>query len=239
MIRILAHRGASEYAPENTLAAFYMALENRANGIETDIRMSKDGCLILFHDKDLSPKTNGNGPVCEHNWQELQKLDAGSWFSEKYAAERLISLDEFLYYFSRRELFFDLELKEPVDYVKFLDLIDKYNVRDKVTVTSKIYEVLKELRSIDAGIQTGYLTGEVDEAVLLALKEINASQVCPNVNLIDKEKVSMLKELGYRVRVHKVKTKQIMIKALEMGVDGMTINFPDVLSTYLKEHKQQ
>ena len=72
---VYAHRGASEYAPENTLMSFYLGVQMGANGIETDVRQTKDGVLVLFHDETLDRVTDGAGNICDYTFEELQKFN--------------------------------------------------------------------------------------------------------------------------------------------------------------------
>ena len=104
--RVIAHRGASAYAPENTMAAFKKAAEIGAPEVETDVRFTKDGKLLLFHDQTLDRTTNGSGLPSDFTLEELRRLDAGSWmkpdeypdfpWEHDFAGERLITLDELL-----------------------------------------------------------------------------------------------------------------------------------------------
>ena len=90
--QVIAHRGASRYAPENTMAAFCKAHELGCFYIECDIAFSKDGVPFIFHDNYLIRTTNGKGKVSQLTWQVMNSLDAGSWFSHDYAGEKLVSL---------------------------------------------------------------------------------------------------------------------------------------------------
>ncbi len=80
----IAHRGASAVAPENTISAFKEAIRIGADMIELDVRLSRDGEVVVFHDQDLSRTTDGNGPVEERSLTELRQIDAGSWFSDEF-----------------------------------------------------------------------------------------------------------------------------------------------------------
>ena len=91
-----AHRGFSTAAPENTIAALDAAWKAGATAVEIDVRLSSDGELLLMHDRDVKRTTNGRGPVSELSWAELQRLDAGSWFGERFTGERIPSLEEVL-----------------------------------------------------------------------------------------------------------------------------------------------
>src|SRR5581483_9653967 len=109
---MLAHRGASAYAPENTFAAFDRAIALKSDGIETDVRASKDGRLVLVHDARVDRTTNGEGAVAELSFVELQALDAGSGFNPRFAGERVPTLEAFLDRFGGR-LPLCLEVKQP------------------------------------------------------------------------------------------------------------------------------
>ena len=92
----IAHRGASALAPENTIAAFERAVELGADVIELDLHMSQDGELVVIHDDTLDRTTDGSGPVHHRSLGELMRLDAGRWFGEGFAGQRIPRLDEVL-----------------------------------------------------------------------------------------------------------------------------------------------
>ena len=94
--KIYAHRGASKYAPENTMPAFQLALDMNADGIETDVQLTKDGVPILIHDEKLKRTTTGSGYVKDYTLEELQQLDAGSWFDATFTGTKLITLEQLL-----------------------------------------------------------------------------------------------------------------------------------------------
>jgi glycerophosphoryl diester phosphodiesterase len=109
---IIAHRGASAYAPENTLAAFRLAVEQRADGIELDVHLSADGEVVVTHDANLGRTTNGTGSVYVKSLTELKQLDAGSWFGAQFVGERLPTLSE-VFELVGDQLFVNVELKGP------------------------------------------------------------------------------------------------------------------------------
>src|SRR5271169_4705269 len=118
---VIAHRGASGVAPENTLAAFRRAAEIGAGFIETDLRFSRDARLVAVHDDTLDRTTNGKGPVAAKALEELRKLDAGAWFraqqpdgaAAKFAGERIPTVEEVLAFGRERDLGLYLEIKAP------------------------------------------------------------------------------------------------------------------------------
>ncbi|MDF2958362.1 MAG: hypothetical protein K0S39_97 [Paenibacillus sp.] len=233
MFMNLAHRGASEYAPENTLAAFYKGIEMGANGIETDLKITKDGVVILFHDNELNRTTDGTGLPSDYTWEELQQLDAGGWYSSRYTGERLVSLEQFLHFFGRKSLLFALELKDKFIEEQALYFIEKYDVRGQVTVTSFSYDNLRAVRAKDATIKMGHLVRHLDLSSIGQVKEINGQQICPAAEFVTAEGVALAKAHGLEVRAWGAFSEELMHKALLCGVDGMTINFPDKLSKAL------
>ncbi len=109
---LIAHRGASTHAPENTLTAVRMAREMGAQWIETDVRLTADGALVMIHDDTLDRTTNGGGPVLMASLDEIRSLDAGSWFADEYAGETVPTLQEFIGCIQAEGLKLQLELKE-------------------------------------------------------------------------------------------------------------------------------
>lgn len=235
MFMNLAHRGASQYAPENTLSAFYKAIDMGANGIETDLRTTRDGVIILLHDDELNRTTNGRGEPANHTWSELEQLDAGSWFRPEFAGERLVTLELFLYLFARKNLLFSLELKDAHLERQTLDLLGRYNVREKVTLNSFDFDHLAAVRQLDKSIKIGHLLSKITKEGIRALLDIGGNQICPAARLLEPEDVALAKEYGLEVRAWGIADEALMFHALHCGVDGMTINFPDRLAEVLRE----
>lgn len=109
---ILAHRGASAFAPENTIEAVELAARMGATWIETDVQLTADGKLVMIHDKRLERTTNGKGYVAKHNLSDIQSLDAGGWFADRFRGLRPPTLGEFVECIISNGLNLQLELKE-------------------------------------------------------------------------------------------------------------------------------
>ncbi|TLQ04656.1 glycerophosphodiester phosphodiesterase [Pediococcus stilesii] len=126
--QIIAHRGSKGTRPENTLAAFNQAIDDGADGIETDVHLSSDGELIIIHDETVNRTTNGEGRVFDKTLIELKQLDAGAYFSEKYINERIPTLEEVVDLLDQRKYrgIFNLELK--TDKIKYPGI--EYKVYD-------------------------------------------------------------------------------------------------------------
>ncbi len=107
---IIAHRGASGHAPENTLAAFRKAVAQGATFIETDLQLSRDVRLVAIHDATVNRTTNGQGSVQDMTLADLRRLDAGSWFGSEFTGERIPTLEEILEFSKRNDVVFYLPL---------------------------------------------------------------------------------------------------------------------------------
>src|SRR5262245_59418730 len=93
VVEVIAHRGSSAVAPENTLAAVDLAIRAKAHRVEFDVQLTKDGVPVVLHDETLERTTNGKGRVRDRTYKEISKLDAGSWFHADFRGERLPTLD--------------------------------------------------------------------------------------------------------------------------------------------------
>lgn len=224
-----AHRGASTYCPENTMMAFYTGLYMGANGIETDVQLTKDGVPVLFHDSTIDRVTNGTGAVADYTFEELQRFDA----INGQLRDKIVSLEDFLQHFAHQEITFAIELKgEGVEQVT-ADLIAKYGVEKKCVVTSFKYSYLERIHAIAPKLKLGYLVKAVTEDLLSDMKRIGCDELCPRADLIDGESVGMWHKAGFRVRAWGVKDEVLMQNARDSGADGMTVNFPDKLTDYI------
>lgn len=229
-----AHRGASEYYPENTFSAFYAGLEMGANGIETDIHRTKDGVLVLFHDDEIDRVTDGTGMISDYTYGELMRLRVFDRSRSQF--DRIVTLEDFLKYFSFRDLTFAIELKQDGVEKETIDMLEAFGVRKKTILTSFSYESIRIAKQYDPRYRVGYLYDEEEKEPLEKLREIGGEELCPLAELLDREMVEEYHKLGLSVRAWGIYTPAIMERACACGVDGMTINFPDVLTRFLREH---
>lgn len=225
-----AHRGAPSYCPENTLMSFYTGVYMGANGIETDVQVTKDGVLVLFHDDALDRVTGEKGAIIDYTYSELQNF----WVYNGKLKDKIITLEEFFVKFKDFDLTFAIELKAKNVHKQTADLINKYNLIKKVIVTSFDYESIKNIKEYSPNLRIGYLTSLVDSEVIDKLKAINAYEICPESKIITLENVNKWKSLGFNVRAWGVYDEEIMKSVYKAGVDGMTVNFPDKLTQYIK-----
>jgi len=159
---IIAHRGDSANAPENTIAAFRLALANGADGIELDVMLSADQKLVIIHDDTLDRTTNGHGQVGKTPFAALRELDAGSWFKPEFKGEPLPLLDEVFEELGGKFLI-NVELKNyktPKDQLPELvvALIKKHGLGEGVLISSFNARNLPRVKSLAPEIRTGLLT---------------------------------------------------------------------------------
>ena len=229
-----AHRGASEYYPENTLRSFYAGLDMRADGIETDIQRTLDGVLVLHHDDTLKRLTGCEGSVKDYTYAQLMDMDFGAFKGEQFRGERIVKLDTFLTHFGRRGLTLALEIKQPGVEAESLKMVDAHRCRDEVIFTSFRWESVARLRELDDSIRLGYLTGEITCETLDLLEKHRVGQICPRVDLVTEESMKLALDRGFSVRFWGIRNVEYMNRALALGgCDGMTINFPDKLTEAL------
>jgi glycerophosphoryl diester phosphodiesterase len=226
-----AHRGASAYAPGNTLSAFYLGLACGANGIETDVRASRDGVLMLFHDKTLE-SVGKSGPVSDYDYAELCELTVTDERC-KIKSDRLVSFEDFLRRFGYRDIYFAIEIKQEGIERETLALIRKYGVEKKTVVTSFSFSILERVKAAAPDIPVGYLIRDLTDDAVCRLLSIEGEQLCPHASALDAAAVARLKEKGLSVRAWGVKDEETMRKMYDIGTDGMTVNFPDKLAEYI------
>lgn len=225
-----AHRGASEYLPENTMLAFYTGIYMGANGIETDVQLAKDGTLVLFHDSTLQRVTGEEGSVSDYTFEELQNFRV----RKNGFCDKIVAFEDFLQHFSFRDLTFAIELKGAGVEEGTAALLRKYGMAEKAVVTSSHLDYITKFRSIAPEFQIGYLTSKVDDEVISNLKALRAEELCPRANLLSPELVQAWHEEGFRVRAWGVSNETLMEHAYHCGVDGMTVNFPDKLTQLIQ-----
>ncbi len=225
-----AHRGASEYLPENTFMAFYTGVYMGANGIETDVHVTTDGVAVLFHDDTLDRVTGESGVVEEKNYEELERL----FVTKNEFQDKIVRFEDFLDKFAFRDITFAIELKQKGTAKQVADILRKYDMKDKVVITSFDFESVCAMREYAPEFNAGYLAKEITDELLSEMKKHNISEICPRATLVNEENVRKWHYEGFNVRAWGVSNEDLMKTVYEAGADGMTVNFPDKLTEYIK-----
>ncbi|MFS0690326.1 glycerophosphodiester phosphodiesterase family protein [Sporosarcina sp. 179-K 8C2 HS] len=227
----VAHRGASSFAPENTRSAFHKAVELRADYLECDVHLSKDGELVIMHDDKIDRTTNGNGYIKDYTLAELKALDAGGRFGDEFRGEPIMTLNELL------EEFYDqvgllIELKNPQSYPgieeKVVSLLMDYDDMSSIIIQSFDVNSMRKINSLLPEIEVAILI-HPSESILTAKKldELTsfASYINFNVSFLSKRMVDNIHERGSKVLVWSKKDKRLVAKAQKFGVDGIISDF--------------
>ncbi|MBR2080135.1 MAG: hypothetical protein IJ980_00690 [Oscillospiraceae bacterium] len=234
---VFAHRGASSYAPGNTMLAFYLGVWMRADGIETDVRRTKDGKLVLFHDTTIRKLTGIEDEtrlLKDYTYAELCDMPFHSRKSDQI--DRIPLFEDFLDKFGWRDLHFAIELKEDGTEDEVLALLEKYDLRKKTTVTSFTFDRIAEIKRLRPDYRVGWLRQDLGEEELAAARSIGAEQVCPRACNVTAEKIRAWHDAGFEVRTWGVLDEALMRLVYDCGADGTTVNFPDLLLAYMKEN---
>lgn len=249
-----AHRGAMGYAPENTLAAFRLGADQGADLVESDVQRSKDGVLVLMHDITLSRTTDveqvfpDRAPwrVRDFTYEEIKQLDAGSWFSEEYAGERVPTMTEMVKVLRRTRAGILMELKSPALYpgieaqvaeelARFRGYVRSAVRAERLVVQSFDWESMARYHEVQPSVPVGLL-GRPAEALLPDLATW-ADQINPSFRSFDAAYVDTVHDLGMEVHTYTVNQPSDMHLVLDRGVDGVITNFPDVLEEVLDERR--
>ncbi len=156
---MVAHRGASGVAPENTMAAFRIALDQGAHMIEIDLQLTSDDIPVIFHDSALERTSSGKGIAGQKKYEEISGLDAGSWFSEEFAGEKIPSLEEFSK-FIKDKAYLNIEIKSrktsPIEgrLEKILDVIKEHELGQYTLFSSFDHGLLHEIKKSDPSFHT-------------------------------------------------------------------------------------
>lgn len=259
----IAHRGASGYAPEHTMASYELGQKMKGDYIEIDLQMTKDGVLVAMHDETVDRTTNGKGAVKDKTLAEIKQLDAGSWFNKAYPDKanpsytglKVPTLEEIIQHFGQDANYY-IETKEPGIYPgmekELLRILDKYKLTGTNARSSKVFiqsfspDSLIKVHQLNPNIPLVQLLWHEPEtkgkavitsAELEAIKRY-AIGVGPNYQKIDQAYVQTVRQHGLLIHPYTVNDPTDMKQLLAWGVTGMFSNYPDKLRDAIKAEKQ-
>ncbi|HET7042938.1 MAG TPA: glycerophosphodiester phosphodiesterase family protein, partial [Gemmatimonadales bacterium] len=188
-IKVIGHRGAAGHAPENTFAAFDKGIELGVDGVETDIRATKDGTLILLHDATVDRTTDGTGPIAEMTLEEAERLNAAARFKDgqhDFGVQRIPTLDDFLNRYGGRTTF-RLEIKQRGVESAALRAVRARRLMDTAVFTSFQIDSLRAIRRAAPEAQIAYLSSArvFDDSVIQTALDAGANEVAPRAELAD------------------------------------------------------
>jgi glycerophosphoryl diester phosphodiesterase len=234
----IAHRGASGYAPENTLAAYRRAVAQGVTFIETDLHLTRDAHFVALHDETVNRTTNGQGPIQQMTLLEARRLDAGSWFGSEFIGERLPTLPEILDFAKKHDVVFYLELKSDGfwggDHALISALRDSGEI-PRVIVMAFDASILEGLRKIEPTLMTALLYDGTIENPLQKALSIGARQIAVKGDLMTPNFLSEAHKKDIQLVCWTINQPAHMRLLAAAGVDGIMSDYPDRLLAALKK----
>ena len=230
---IFAHRGAKNYAPENTLSAFNLAIDMGADGIELDTQLTVDGHVVVYHDKVADRTTDGHGKIAELKLAQLKEFDAGSHFSEKFRGEKIPTLDETFETIGKRA-YINVELKNfstPFDHLveKVCDAVRRHAMQKNVIFSSFLPWDLKKAAQVLPEVPRGLLTikgrwGVWGRSFGFSFGNYNALH--PYFGDVTAQEVARVHKLKRKINVWTVNEEADLRRMINWGVDGIITDNP-------------
>lgn len=240
--KLIAHRGASRVAPENTIAALAKAHELGASWIEADVRLTLDGEAVIFHDAELGRCTNGRGPVRKTPYGVIAQLDAGSWFSPLYAGEKIPTLEEWLRFAAERGCGIILDLKGNWQDAK--RLVDHVSVSlarcwgshlPPPIISSDSESCLKAAAALQLGWGLAYIMPREHRRWKKIADKLNCVAVHLDHEFISERWIQQLKKQGLHIAAYTVNDPARAEQLFNWGVDSIFTDDP-LLFTNGTEH---
>lgn len=230
---LFAHRGDSAHAPENTLPAFQQALQNGADGVELDVKLTADGQVIVIHDSTVDRTTDGKGRVASLTLEAVRKLDAGKWFSEKFAGTKVPLLEE-VFEVVGKDKMINIELKSHDTshdglMIKVCELIKRHNNQSQILFSSFFPSTLKIAAQTLPEVPRGLLAmrgvlGLWTRSFGFMFGDFQALH--PHITSTSKEQIQRAHRLNRRVHVWTVNAPEEINQLKEWGVDGIITDDP-------------
>lgn len=213
---ILGHRGSPFDAPENTLRSFALAIKEGADGVELDVRGTRDGVPVVIHDDALDRTTTGSGLVAEHAWPALQRLTAAA----------LPSLEQAVAWAAGARAWLNVEIKADGVEAATLDALRSAGLLDRTILSSFDARVVTEIGRLEPAARRFYLTYEWDEPAQDAVAESGAQGVCLHVDAASALTLEVLRNDDLAVIVWTVDSPERVRELLDHGVAGVITNRP-------------
>ncbi|MBI3551889.1 MAG: glycerophosphodiester phosphodiesterase [Elusimicrobia bacterium] len=232
-MRLIAHRGASGHAPENTEAAFNLALEMGAKAVELDVHQTRDGELVVIHDENLKRTGRRRGAIAKMTFKELLTADVGSWFSPKFKGEGLPTLEEVIDLCEGRAEV-HVEIKQgsrlyPGIEEKVVEMVRRREAWRWTVVSSFDHSALYVVRAIDNQVRLGYLLGWTRMPTAYEeMKDLKAESLNLSARQVNAKIVKGCHERGHKVLVYTVNAQKDADRLARIGVDGIFSNFPEL-----------
>lgn len=232
MTKIYAHRGASQLAPENTMSAFKFAYKLGAEGIETDVHLTKDHIPVLIHDEHVKRTTDATGYIKDYTFNQLKQLDAGSWFSNEFLGEQIISLEEFLNWIKQKSLSINIELKNnKIDYKNIesivYEMLSHYQLLERTVLSTFNADSIKRMKRFKH-IEVALLTSRRNRNLVKHAKDLGANALHIKYRLLKSQLVELAHKENMAVRVYTINKLAHMKRCFAQGCAGIFTDIPNI-----------
>ncbi|UQZ36817.1 glycerophosphodiester phosphodiesterase [Paenibacillus sp. PK3_47] len=234
--KILAHRGASAYAPENTMEAFRLAVEQQADGFEIDINLTKDGEIVVIHDDSIDRTSDGKGDITEYTLGELKQFNFNKGFEERYAAAQIPTLREVLELVKAHDLYLNIEVKDILSKMNLYaglgsaaaELVREYGLTENVIFSSFNHTSMVKLKEEYPDMRTAllYIAGLYEGEKYAKMAKADALH--PVFFGVNRTNVEQAQAAGIQVNAWTVNEQEHIRMMIDAGVDGIITDRPDV-----------
>jgi len=232
---VVAHRGSSGTAPENTLSSFRQAITAGADMVEADVQITSDGRPIVFHDKFLSRTSDGKGLIKELPYSELKNADAGSWFSNEFNGEHIPLLNEVIEVI-KDKCYLNIEVKNiegnNLDdrITAIIDTIRNYDYLSNTLFSSFYYNTLYQIKKTYPNIHTAAIRIPRDNRLPSEIaKEIGCEAFVCSLSELTPEVSRNIKRFGIYTGVYSIDTEEELNQVLQHPIKAVVTNFPAMI----------
>lgn len=241
---LIAHRGYSAAAPENTLAAVRAAHQTGATWVELDVQLLGDGTPVIWHDSDVARCSDGRGKLASMSWAKAQTLDAGSWFGDSFAGEKMASLEAMLALLNELEMGVNMEIKvnqgrDPIALVdrtlpEMLDTLPP----ERLIISSFNASALSHCRQFASKerLALGVLFGSVPKTWRAQCEAIEAFSVHPDWLRLKRTQAEAMQSDGYQILCYTINDPSAFHSRWEWGIAGVITDEPAAFKRYLDSH---
>lgn len=234
--RLIGHRGVARYAPENTLEGLHAAADMGMKWVEFDVKLTRDGVPILFHDDTLDRTTNGTGSVAQRTLEDLRQLEAGSWFADSFSGIKIPTLEDAVSVLLERNLGCNLEIKpcpgrEVETAEATLDLLSRlWDWGEGLLISSFSYASLEAAHDMAPEWARGLLLETEWPPHWSELADyLEVASVNVDGHAVTREQVEKIVDQGYAVLAYTVNEHDLARRLFSWGVDGLFTDAPDLV----------
>lgn len=240
MVKNIAHRGFKGRYPENTMISFEKAVEVGADGIEFDVQLTKDNQVVIIHDETLERTTDGVGYVKDYNLEELKKFNASNCYKEEFGFNAIPTLEEYFEYIQNKDIITNVELKNTMITYKGMEekvceLISRYNIENKVIVSSFNHHSIMKVKEINKNIECGLLVESWIINPGKYVKNLGIENFHPTVYSLTEEEVSKIQSYGIKVNAWIGPVEIDYKSVIDTGVDSIISDYPDIVKELINK----